>query len=73
MYVIRIYAVSLPFLTHVYYMHAYARLCSGMEELIKRYPQHVNLKKDDSFNPLMVAAANGYTDIISLLASHVRA
>ena len=43
----------------------------GVEELIKWYPELINVSKKDGFTALHVAAINGYTDIVSLLALHV--
>ena len=54
-------------------MHLYIfTLCRGVEELIKWYPNTIDTAKKDGFTPLHIAAANGHTDIVSLLASHVR-
>ena len=39
---------------------------------MKWCPDLINVAKKDGLTPLHVAAANGYTDIVSLLASHVR-
>jgi ankyrin repeat protein len=43
---------------------------AGVEELMKWCPDLINVAKKDGLTPLHVAAANGYTDIVSLLASH---
>ena len=47
-------------------------LYSGVEELIKWHPDLINMTKKDGFTPIHIAAANGHTDVVSLLASHVR-
>ena len=44
---------------------------SGVEELVKRYPQYINDCKDDGYTPLHIAAANNHADIVALLAAHV--
>ena len=39
---------------------------------MKRYPQLINVSKDDGYTPLHVAAVTNHADIVGLLASHVR-
>ena len=45
---------------------------SGLEECLHFYPEQVNTTKDDGYTPLHIAAANNYTDLVSLIASNVR-
>ena len=47
-------------------------LFSGVEEIMKWYPDLIKVAKKDGFTPLHIAAASGHTDVVSLLASHVR-
>ena len=42
-----------------------------MEAIVRYYPEHVNLKKDDGYTSLHVAALNDHSDYVALLASHV--
>jgi len=39
--------------------------------MIHYHPEHINLKKDDGFSPLHMAALNNQVDLVALLASHV--
>ena len=39
--------------------------------MILYYPELVNLKKDDGYTPLHMAAVNNHLDLTALLASHV--
>ena len=46
--------------------------CSGVEQFIGRFPEHVNMiKMDDGHTALHIAAANDHLDIVSLLSSMV--
>ena len=47
-------------------------LCRGVEELLKWCPQLINASKDNGFTPVHIAAFGGHTDVVALLASHVR-
>ena len=44
---------------------------SGLEQMILYHPEHINLKKDDGFNPLLMACVNNHVDLVALLVSHV--
>ena len=44
---------------------------SGMEEIVRHCPQHINARKDNDSTPLHVAVTNHHCDVVSLLASHV--
>ena len=46
-------------------------MCSGLEEFLRFYPEHVNQPKDDGYTPLHLVCANNYADLVSLIASHV--
>ena len=61
----------------MYHVHCivicvYTYTCSGVEELMKWYPDLINKARKDGFTALHIAAVNGHTDIVSLLASHVK-
>ena len=44
---------------------------SGLEECLRFYPEQVNAPKEDGYTSLHIAAANNYSDHVSLIASSV--
>ena len=46
-------------------------LSRGVKEFISRFPQHINLPKDDGYTPLHLAALNDNGDVVTLLAQEV--
>ena len=49
------------------YQHNYC--CSGVEELLKHFPDQVNIKNSTHKTPLYLATLNGHTDIVNFLLS----
>ena len=46
--------------------------CRGVEEILKWNPKLINIPRKDGFTPIHLAAIGGHTDVVALLASHVR-
>jgi len=43
----------------------------AVDHFIRRFPQHINLKKDDGYTPLHLAALNDHLDVVTVLADLV--
>ena len=57
--------------TRIYVHTSPIFLSSGVKEFISRFPQHINLPKDDGYSPLHLAALNDNGDVVTLLAQEV--
>ena len=44
-------------------------ICRGVEEILKHYPDQVNLKNGTDKTPLYFATLNGHADIVTYLLS----
>ncbi len=44
----------------------------AMEQFTRRFPHHVNLKKDDGYTALHLSALNDHLDLVTMLAELVR-
>ena len=42
-----------------------------MERFIQKFPQHVNIKKDDGYTPLHLSALNDHLDVLTALLESV--
>ena len=62
----------LPLRVRVFtHMNGVCWTTSGVEELMKWYPDLINKPRKDGYTPLHIVAANRHTDILTVLASHV--
>lgn len=43
-----------------------------MEAILRYYPSHTNLRKENGYTALHYAAGSNYADYVALMASHVR-
>lgn len=47
-------------------------LCfSAVDHFIRRYPSDVDIRKDDGYTPLHLAALNNHLDVVTSFAEHV--
>lgn len=47
-------------------------LCfSAVDHFIRRYPSNVDIRKDDGYTPLHLAALNNHLDVVTSFAEHV--
>ena len=46
--------------------------CSALEHFVKKRQEDINVKKDDGYMPLHLAALNNHLDVITALAEMVR-
>ena len=62
-----------PAISNPLTMCSIVSLCSGMEEILRFYPQHINQKKDDGFTTFHIAATNDQAAVFTYMASFVSA
>ena len=46
--------------------------CRAVEQFIRKCPAHINIKKDDGYTPLHLAALNDHLDALTVLLESVR-
>ena len=49
----------------------YTTLLRAMEQFIRKFPEHINIKKDDGYTPLHLAALNDHLDVLTALVDDV--
>lgn len=45
--------------------------CRALEQFIRKNPDLINLRKDDGYTPLHLAALNDHLDVVTMLVDHV--
>ena len=46
-------------------------LYSAVDHFIHQYPSNVDIRKDDGYTPLHLAALNNHIDVVTCFAEHV--
>ena len=46
-------------------------LCSAVDHFLRRYPSKVDIRKDDGYTPLHLAALNDHLDVVTSFAEQV--
>ena len=57
-------------LTHCFDISLFVA-CSAVEQFIRKYPGHVDLRKDDGYTALHLASLNDHLDVVTTLADLV--